>query len=209
MPEELYQEFLTDIAKEIDRENDIITDLLNLVRMDSGNDKINISTVNINELVESTLKRLRPIAEVKNIEVVLESFRPVMADVDEVKFNMVVTNLVENAIKYNVTDGWVRVSLNADHQYFYLKVADSGIGIEDDQQEHIFERFFRVDKARARETGGTGLGLSITKNIILLHKGTVKVHSKEGEGTTFTVRIPLKYIEQYAAFLCVYLWLQR
>ena len=196
VPEELYQEFLTDIAKEIDRENDIITDLLNLVRMDSGNDKINISTVNINELVESTLKRLRPIAEVKNIEVVLESFRPVMADVDEVKFNMVVTNLVENAIKYNVTDGWVRVSLNADHQYFYLKVADSGIGIEDDQQEHIFERFFRVDKARARETGGTGLGLSITKNIILLHKGTVKVHSKEGEGTTFTVRIPLKYIEQ-------------
>ncbi|WP_448902606.1 ATP-binding protein [Eubacterium sp.] len=196
VPEELYQEFLTDIAKEIDRENDIITDLLNLVRMDSGNDKLNISTVNINELVESTLKRLRPIAEVKNIEVVLESFRPVMADVDEVKFNMVVTNLVENAIKYNVTDGWVRVSLNADHQYFYLKVADSGIGIEDDQQEHIFERFFRVDKARARETGGTGLGLSITKNIILLHKGTVKVHSKEGEGTTFTVRIPLKYIEQ-------------
>lgn len=196
VPEELYQEFLTDIAKEIDRENDIITDLLNLVRMDSGNDKINISTVNINELVESTLKRLRPIAEVKNIEVVLESFRPVMADVDEVKFNMVVTNLVENAIKYNVTDGWVRVSLNADHQYFYLKVADSGIGIEDDQQEHIFERFFRVDKARARETGGTGLGLSITKNIILLHEGTVKVHSKEGEGTTFTVRIPLKYIEQ-------------
>lgn len=196
VPEELYQEFLTDIAKEIDRENDIITDLLNLVRMDSGNDKLNISTVNINELVESTLKRLRPIAEVKNIEVVLESFRPVMADVDEVKFNMVVTNLVENAIKYNVTDGWVRVSLNADHQYFYLKVADSGIGIEDDQQEHIFERFFRVDKARARETGGTGLGLSITKNIILLHKGTVKVHSKDGEGTTFTVRIPLKYIEQ-------------
>ena len=105
VPEELYQEFLTDIAKEIDRENDIITDLLNLVRMDSGNDKINISTVNINELVESTLKRLRPIAEVKNIEVVLESFRPVMADVDEVKFNMVVTNLVENAIKINETEG--------------------------------------------------------------------------------------------------------
>ena len=77
-----------------------------------------------------------------------------MADVDEVKFNMVVTNLVENAIKYNVTDGWVRVSLNADHQYFYLKVADSGIGIEDDQQEHIFERMTRernisVEKMRA------------------------------------------------------------
>lgn len=196
VPEELYQEFLADITKEIDRENEIITDLLDIVKMDNNSVELNITTVNINEMVESTLKRLRPIAETKNIEVVLESFRPVMADIDEVKFNMVVTNLVENAIKYNVTDGWVRVSLNADHKYFYLKVADSGIGMQEEDQEHIFERFFRVDKARARETGGTGLGLSITKNIILLHRGTVKVHSKEGEGTTFTVRIPLKYIEQ-------------
>lgn len=194
VPEELYQEFLSDIAKEIDRENDIITDLLSLVRMDKDKAEINIGQFNVNEIVEMTLKRLRPIAAAKNIEVVFESFRPVIADVDDVKITIVISNLVENAIKYNVNDGWVRVSLNADHQYFYLKVSDSGIGIKEEDQDKVFERFFRVDKARSRETGGTGLGLAITKRIVLMHKGSIKVHSKEEEGTTFTVRIPLKYI---------------
>ena len=82
------------------------------------------------------------------------------------KLNLAVTNLVENAIKYNVDSGWVRVTLDADHKYFYVKVADSGIGIPEDSVDHIFERFFRVDKARSREVGGTGLGLSITKNVM-------------------------------------------
>lgn len=195
VPEELYQEFLTDIGKEIDRENDIITDLLSLVRMDNGRTDVNIGQYNVNEIVEQTLKRLRPIAAAKNIEVVFESFRPVVADIDDVKMTIVISNLVENAIKYNVNDGWVRVSLNADHQYFYIKVADSGIGIDEEDQDKIYDRFFRVDKARSRQTGGTGLGLAITRKIILLHKGTVKVHSKRDEGTTFTVRIPLKYIK--------------
>lgn len=194
VPEELYQEFLMDIGKEIDRENDIITDLLSIVKMDKDKAEINIGQYNINEIVEVTLKRLRPIAAAKNIEVVFESFRPVIADVDDVKITIVISNLVENAIKYNVNDGWVRVSLNADHQYFYLKVSDSGIGIGEEDQDKIFERFFRVDKARSRETGGTGLGLAITRRIVLMHKGSIKVHSKEEEGTTFTVRIPLKYI---------------
>ena len=101
--------------------------------------------------------------------------------------------LIENAIKYNFDDGWVRVSLNADHKYFYIKVADSGVCIPEDLQEHIFERFYRVDKARSRETGGTGLGLAITRNAILLHRGAIKVYSKEGQGSVFTVRIPLNF----------------
>lgn len=195
IPEELYQDFLQDISKEIDRENEIITDLLELVRMEKSQTEINISSVNINEILEAVLKRLKPIAEVKNIELVFESFRPVIADVDEIKFASVVTNLVENAIKYNDTDGTVTASLNSDHQYFYLKVTDTGIGISEEDQKHVFERFFRVDKARSRETGGTGLGLAITKEIIMKHHGSIKIHSKEGEGTTFTVRIPLKYIQ--------------
>ena len=158
LPEELYQEFLHDISKEIDRENDIITDLLALVRMEKSESEINISSVNINEILEAVLKRLKPIAESKNIELIFESFRPVIADVDELKFASVATNLVENAIKYNNTDGTVTASLNSDHQYFYLKVTDTGIGISEENQDRVFERFFRVDKARSRETGGTGLG---------------------------------------------------
>ena len=194
LPEELYQEFLHDISKEIDRENDIITDLLALVRMEKSESEINISSVNINEILEAVLKRLKPIAESKNIELIFESFRPVIADVDELKFASVATNLVENAIKYNNTDGTVTASLNSDHQYFYLKVTDTGIGISEENQDRVFERFFRVDKARSRETGGTGLGLAITKEIVMKHHGSIKIHSKEGEGTTFTVRIPLQYI---------------
>lgn len=90
---------------------------------------------------------------------------------------------MENAIKYNRNDGegWVHVSLNADHQYFYLKVEDSGIGIPEESLDHIYERFYRVDKSHSREIGGTGLGLAITRNSILMHRGAIKVHSVMGE----------------------------
>ena len=90
----------------------------------------------------------------------------------------------------------MKVSLDADHKYFYVKVTDSGIGIPKEYQDQIFERFYRVDKARSRETGGTGLGLAITKNIILMHDGAIKVFSKEDAGSTFVVRIPLKHIQE-------------
>lgn len=193
-PPELYREFLVDIADEIERENKIINDLLSLVKLDKAASDMNIVSMNINELLEQVLKRLSPIAKKNNIELVFESFRPVVAEVDEVKLSLAISNLIENAIKYNVPDGWVRVSLNADHKYFYVKVADSGIGIPEEAQDFIFDRFYRVDKARSRGTGGTGLGLSITKNAIHMHKGAIKVYSKENEGTTFTVRIPLNYI---------------
>ena len=191
---ELYREFMIDIADEIDRESKIITDLLSLVKMDKTSADMNITVVTINDLLELILKRLRPIAAKRNIELVLESFRKVTAEVDEVKLTLAISNLIENAIKYNKDDGWVKVSLNADHKFFYVKVADSGIGIPEDATERVFDRFYRVDKARSRETGGTGLGLSITKNVILMHNGAIKLYSKENEGTTFTVRIPLTYI---------------
>lgn len=193
-PAELYREFMSDITEEIERENKIINDLLSLVKLDKTAGEMNISSVNINELLELTLKRLRPIASKRNIELIFESFRPVIAEVDEVKLTLAISNLIENAIKYNFDDGWVRISLNADHKFFYVKVSDSGVGIPEDVQDHIFERFYRVDKARSRETGGTGLGLSITRNAILMHRGAIKVYSKEKEGTTFTVRVPLNYI---------------
>ena len=194
VPVEMYQEFMQDIAKEIDRENQIITDLLSLVKMDRSGQTMNIQTMNINDLLEQILKRLKPIAEKKNVEMVMESFRPVNAEIDETKFTLAVSNLVENAIKYNRENGWVHVSLNADHKYFYVKVEDSGIGIPEQDQAHIFERFYRVDKSHSREIGGTGLGLAIARNAVLVHRGSIKVYSNEGEGTTFTVRIPLIYV---------------
>ena len=193
LPVEMYREFMEDIAKEIDRENQIITDLLSLVKMNRTGQTMNIQQVNINDLLEQILKRLKPIAEKKNVEMVMESFRPVSAEIDETKFTLAVSNLVENAIKYNHENGWVHVSLNADHKYFYLKVEDSGLGIPQEDQAHIFERFYRVDKSHSREIGGTGLGLAIARNAVIVHRGSIKVHSNEGEGTTFTVRIPLIY----------------
>lgn len=194
VPIELYQEFMSDIAEEIEREDKIITDLLSLVKMDRTAADMNITEVDINALVELIMRRLRPIAQKRDVEVVYESVRPVTAAVDEVKLTLVISNLVENAIKYNKEHGWVKVKLDADHQYFSVEVADSGVGIPKESQDHIYERFYRVDKSRSREIGGTGLGLAITRSAILMHRGTIKVESIEGEGTTFTIRIPLKYI---------------
>lgn len=193
LPIELYQEFLQDINHEIEREDKIINDLLSLVKMDKKEAVINIEDSNINELIESILKRLKPISKTRNIDLIYDSNRDIVAQIDEVKLSLAITNLIENAIKYNLDDGWVKISLDADHKFFYLKVIDSGVGIPKDEQEKIFERFYRVDKARSRDTGGTGLGLAITRNIILMHKGFINVQSKLGEGTTFTVRIPLYY----------------
>lgn len=194
VPVEMYKEFMQDIAVEIDRESSIINDLLALMRMNKQATELTVSNVNITEIVEMVIKRVRPIAAKKNVQIVFESFKPVSAEVDEVKITMAITNLIENAVKYNVDDGWVNVSLNVDLSYFYLKVSDGGIGIPEDAQKQIFDRFYRVDKARSRETGGTGLGLAITQSVIHMHKGEIKLYSRENEGSTFNVRIPLRYV---------------
>ena len=195
-PAELYREFMEDIVSEIDRENRIITDLLALVKMDKTTSELNITAVDINELAELILKRLRPIARKLDVEVVFESVRPVVAEVDEVKMTLIMSNLVENAIKYNKEHGWVKVIVDADHQYFTFEVTDSGIGIPEEALTQIYERFYRVDKSHSREIGGTGLGLAISKNAVLAHRGFITVTSTEGEGTTFLVKIPLTYIAQ-------------
>jgi signal transduction histidine kinase len=194
VPVELYQEFMQDITDEIDRENKIITDLLALVKMDKTQGDLNIENKEINGLVELILKRIRPIAKQRDIDVIFESTREeVLAEIDEVKLTLAITNLVENGIKYNEDHGYVRVTVDADHQYFTIRVEDNGIGIPEEYQEHIFERFYRVDKSHSREIGGTGLGLAITRNVILMHRGFIKVESEAGVGTVFTVKIPLTY----------------
>ena len=197
VPVELYREFMGDIREEIERESQIIEDLLTLVRMDKANQELNVKKVDLNLFLENLMKRLKPLARQKNLELILESFRPVTGEIDEVKFSLAISNMIENAIKYNRKDGFVRVTLNADYKYFYVKIADSGVGIPEKDQAHVFERFYRADKARSRDSGsvgGTGLGLSITQEIVQMHHGAIRLHSVEGEGTTFIVRVPLIYI---------------
>ena len=150
----------------------------------------------INEVLELLLKRLGPIASRAEVKLIFESRRPVIAEVDEVKLTLALSNLVENAIKYNMKGGWVKVILDADHQYFTVEVSDSGVGIPQESIEHIYERFYRVDKSHSKEIGGTGLGLAITKSAILRHRGAITVSSEEGVGTVFRVKIPLTYIAQ-------------
>ena len=197
--EEVYQDFLKDISFEVEREARIIEDLLTMVRLGKAGSTLNIHTTNINEFILGIMKLIRPIADERNIELTFESFRQVTADVDEIKLGQALSNLIDNAVKYNRDDGFVHVSLDADQEYFYIRISDNGIGIPEESLPHIFDRFYRVDKARSRETGGTGLGLFITRSIILLHYGVIKAESTNGEGTTFTIRIPLRHVEQGGA----------
>ena len=194
VPVSMYREFMMDIKNEVDRENQIITELLTLVRMDRKDSKLNIKEVNVNEMVELVLHRVRPIAQKRDIELTMISVRDVYAEIDEVKMNMVITNLVENAVKYNRDHGKVRVTINADPYNFYISVEDTGVGIPEDSLDKIYERFYRVDKSRSKEVGGTGLGLSITKSIVLQHHGAIDVKSILGEGTIFRVTCPLTYV---------------
>lgn len=188
---EMYREFLVDINEEIDRENKIISDLLLLVKMDKKADKLNISLCSMNDILNIVLKRVAPLAVKNHVEIIYESYREITAEVDDGKLIMALTNFCENAVKYNREMGQVRVGLNSDAKYVYITVEDTGVGIPEEALSHVFERFYRVDKARDRATGGTGLGLTIANDIIRMHNGVVKVHSKENVGTTFTIRLPI------------------
>ncbi|MBQ9511649.1 MAG: two-component sensor histidine kinase [Lachnospiraceae bacterium] len=196
VPAEVYRDFMEDIASEVEREDKIINDLLALVKMDKRAARLIVSSVDINQMTENVLKRLRPIARKADVELTLESQRSIVAEIDEIKIYNVIMNLVENAIKYNREHGWVRVTLDADHQYFTVEIADSGVGIPEDALDHVYERFYRVDKSRPREVGGTGLGLSIARSAILMHRGTIQIDSVFGEGPTVTIKLPLTYVTQ-------------
>lgn len=193
VPIEVYEDFMRDIAKEVERESEIITDLLTLVKLDQKAAELEIENKSINDLLDLIMKRIGPIAGEKGIKISLETFKEVRADIDETKLTLAISNLVENAVKYNKEGGWVHVSLNSDDKYFYIKIKDSGEGISEDKISHIFERFYRADKSRSQKVSGTGLGLAITRSAIVMHRGSIKVANNIGPGTIFVVRIPLIY----------------
>ncbi|MCL2287044.1 MAG: cell wall metabolism sensor histidine kinase WalK [Firmicutes bacterium] len=191
-PEEMYREFLQDINSEVDRMTNITNDLLALVKVDQGQQGLNITRLDLNLLVEEILKRLSPLAEQKNIALIYEAERPVQINADEIKLSLAISNIVENGIKYTPKGGTVRVTVDSDYQFALITIQDTGIGIPEEEQDKIFNRFYRVDKTRHRETGGTGLGLSISRATVLLHDGSISINSVPDQGSIFVIRLPLR-----------------
>ncbi len=193
VPKEMYVEFLEDIVSETDRLTNIVNDLLTLVKIDQSNVVLNIESTPIGDLVQKIIKRIRYIATGKNIEIDFKMEEDFEIEVDQIKIDLAIANLIDNAVKYTNENGKVTVEIVKDNAYAYIKVEDTGNGIEKEELANIFKRFYRIDKTRDRETGGFGLGLSITYSITLLHNGDIKVTSELGVGSKFIIMLPLKY----------------
>ena len=191
MDEGMCREFLGDINKEIDRLNSVINDLLTLVSMDGGEARMNMKSASLSDMLNETMRRLQPLARERGIEMNSAIAQGVFVTCDSMKLSQVFYNLMDNALKYTGRGGTVRIELIRRDKKAVARVIDTGIGIPKKDQLHIFDRFYRVDKARSRETGGTGLGLSIVKQVVLLHGGQISVTSEEEKGSTFTVELPV------------------
>ncbi|MCQ2457944.1 MAG: ATP-binding protein [Clostridia bacterium] len=192
MPQELRTEFMQDINHEIDRLTGIITDLLTLTKMDNHSANMKRERINMTELTQETVHLLTPMAETHGQQITTDIANGLVLNGDRTKLAQILYNLIDNAIKYTPDNGMVSVSLAQNGNSLIWRVKDNGIGIPAEDQAHIFERFYRVDKARSRETGGTGLGLSIVRQLVHLHDGTISVESEPGKGTEFTVTLPVR-----------------
>lgn len=190
----IYKEFLKDIDSEIDRLNKIIENLLNMVDMDEEKLNLDYKLTYVNYLVEKVVNSIKPLAHEKNIKINLNQLEKIQIYLDQDKIHQALTNIIYNAVKYTENNGEIEVSIFKKGQYAVIKISDTGIGIAEENLPHIFERFYRVDSARSRQTGGSGLGLSISQQIISLHQGTIEVESKINEGTTFYVQLPMEYM---------------
>ena len=191
VPEEVYKEFLSDINGEIDRMNRLITDLLLLSKMDSDIVMINVDKIMVSALVKKCVDALMPIAKERHITLKTDYADDFEIECDPLKMRQALNNLIENAIKYTGDGGHVKVTTKRHGNEAYFIIEDDGVGMSEEHLEHIFERFYRVDKARSRETGGTGLGLHIVRRIALMHGGRVEVQSEEGRGSTFILAVPV------------------
>ena len=192
MPAELRAEFMQDMNHEIDRLSGIVTDLLTLTQMDSRQTALKLDSVDLSALCEDTLHALAPAAEKAKLTLQADITEGVVLPGDESKLSQVVYNLIDNAVKYTPDGGRVTVTLHADSRVATLVVSDTGIGIPEEDVKHIFDRFYRVDKARSRATGGTGLGLSIVRQMVQLHGGEIHVESAADKGSAFTVTLPVR-----------------
>jgi two-component system sensor histidine kinase SenX3 len=185
--------FAAQLKRETERLSQLITDLLDLTRLESEERVENPVPVDVRSVLMSVLARMRSVARKKSITLVWKRFgRAAQYTVcgDETQLTSMFTNLVDNAVKYTPPGGRVEVTGGFEGPEVMIRVSDTGIGIPEGKLPRIFERFYRVDKARSKETGGTGLGLSIVKHVAENHGGRVAVESTPGEGSTFTVYLP-------------------
>jgi two-component system sensor histidine kinase VicK len=190
--QETRRNFLSVILKESDRMSRIVQDLLTLSRFDYGSDELDIHPVQISKLIERVYQAMH-LDAVRHNHSFTMGFEGRLPEVmcDSLRIEQVLINIVSNAIKYTPGGGDIDISARADDDFVYVRVKDTGIGIPESDLERVFDRFYRVDKARSREEGGSGLGLSIAKEIIERHGGTIEIESRYGEGTTVTVSLPV------------------
>ncbi|MDT2595563.1 cell wall metabolism sensor histidine kinase WalK [Enterococcus dongliensis] len=197
--ENVAPQFIHVTLGETDRMIRMINDLLNLSRMDSGAQQLDLELVNFNELVDYALDRFDMMVnnQEKNYRIVREfTERDLWVEIDTDKIMQVIDNIMNNAIKYSPDGGKIEVHLMETHNNVVLSISDEGLGIPKKDLEKVFERFYRVDKARARQQGGTGLGLAISKEVMKAHQGQIWVESVEGKGSTFYISLPYEPYEE-------------
>lgn len=174
------------------RLSSLVTDLMTISRLESGQNEQHFQPLNLVDVVRQSVSTAKTVCLEKQLTLTSEiPERTLQIDGDQQSISQLLDNLIDNAVKYTAPGGEIRVNLDRDDMSAILVVSDSGVGISPQHQQRIFERFYRIDKARSRELGGTGLGLSIVKNIAEQHGGTVLVESQPGVGTSFTIRLPL------------------
>lgn len=183
--------FASSLQREASRLGHIVQEIIELSRLQAATEVKNSAVCRLADLISDSLERVRILADSKNMRLVADLDESIMIEVSYEQIATAITNLFENAINYSDPGGQVGISLKRVGNFAEIVVTDSGVGIALEDQARIFERFYRVDPSRSRETGGTGLGLAIVKHIALNHGGEISVFSKPGLGSTFTLTLPL------------------
>ena len=185
------KQVIADVKDEVKKMSNLVSDLLVIARNDNEAEKLNMKDFDLSASLQQVVRNMQPVADKKLIEIDEDVPEGIVCHGDEQKIKQLILILVDNAVKYTQENGRVKVSAKVlKNKKIRFSVEDNGIGLSDEDRTKIFERFYRVDKARSRAMGGSGLGLAIAKDIIDGHKGFIYVESKLGEGTTFTVELP-------------------
>lgn len=181
--------FAEKIHKESLRMTRLIEDIIDLTKLDNGGAEMKWEDCDLLKITENAVDSLEAAALAMDISINIEGKNALMQGIPQMLYS-IVYNLCDNAIKYSYSKGIISIVIEQNDSYVILKVRDKGIGIPPDEQERIFERFYRVDKSRSREVGGTGLGLSIVKHAVIIHNGSIRLNSTPGEGSEFIITLP-------------------